>query len=263
MAQTYEESEGRKGWLRRPVDVILAVMVVIALLVAGLLLFGGSDSGDKQAGSVPSAQAQHSITPLGEPTGAAATMDVPVTAPPISEVENTVWDPVVGHPVAAGADSAPLEQSPGDDAPVNVRIPAVGLNIGVVSEGVTESGADQVQMNLPFSDVAGWLASSSSLAVEADGATVIAGHVNYTSGALAPMSRIAQATQGQKVLTTDTEGDVQQWTITESTAVSQQELSERFALESGTGERKLLLVTCELGPTGAFDHNRVVIATPA
>lgn len=73
-----------------------------------------------------------SVSPLGEPTGAEADMDTPVTASP--GVGNADWDAEAGRPGEQCEDTAPLPQHPGDDAPTNVRVPGVGLNIGVVSE---------------------------------------------------------------------------------------------------------------------------------
>ncbi|MDO4254865.1 MAG: class F sortase [Kocuria sp.] len=149
--------------------------------------------------------------------------------------------------------------------PSELAIPQAHLTIPVVPRGLVSIDGQTREMDLPVSFQAGWLTSSSPLTADT-GATVIAGHVNWTDGSWAPMSNLYNAAPGMSVLTTHDSGAIQEWVVTKSSSVPQSELSRLFTLTRDNGPRQLVLITCEASVDSrgnlTFDLNHVVTATP-
>lgn len=167
--------------------------------------------------------------------------------------------------ISPGGGLAPEEHDWSTMRPSEVAIPEANLVIPFVPRGLISLDSSTQEMDLPVSFQAGWLTSSSPLGTE-NGTTVMAGHVNWADGSWAPMSNLYNATPGMTVLTSDDGGTVQEWTVTHSNSVPQNELSQLFSLTDTKGPRKLVLITCEASVDDhgniVFDQNHVVTAVP-
>ncbi|GAB3430437.1 class F sortase [Actinophytocola sediminis] len=97
-----------------------------------------------------------------------------------------------------------------------------------------------------------------------DGATVLAGHVNW-NGAVGPFAELWRARTGDLVTVVDQAGDALGYEVTDVLTLDKDELPQRAAqLFDQAGAHRLVLVTCGgrwVGGTSGYADNRVVIAT--
>lgn len=168
--------------------------------------------------------------------------------------------------ISRGGGQGPDDANWSRIAPSSLSIPQAALRMPVVAKAPYLLHGDQWAMALPVSFQAGWLTTSSPVSASA-GSTVIAGHVNWADGSWAPMSNLYNARAGMQVLTSDPGGNIQKWRVTEATSVSQDRLSDLFALEDRSGSRQLIMITCQPSTDAngntVFRDNHVVTAVPA
>jgi sortase (surface protein transpeptidase) len=154
------------------------------------------------------------------------------------------------------SDSSP-STAPAVDAPVEVRVPSVGLALGVVPVGVRDDG----QMDVPdLVSQLGWYRFG-PVPGAAMGSAVLAAHVDSELGS-APMARVLQASVGDPVEVTTRAGVELRYSITSIEQLSKHALP-LDSLFARDGEHVLRLVTCggAWDPiAGAYEDNIVVTA---
>ncbi|QGK68781.1 sortase [Allosaccharopolyspora coralli] len=98
-----------------------------------------------------------------------------------------------------------------------------------------------------------------------EGATVLAGHVNW-KGEIGPFDELWDAAPGGTVSVRDEQGTDFTYRVSEIVTVTKEELPAQAAeLFSQGGEHRLVLVTCGgrfVGGDEGYTDNRIVIATP-
>ncbi|ATE52462.1 MULTISPECIES: class F sortase [Actinosynnema] len=189
-------------------------------------------------------------------------------------------DPVVPHPLGdslrsgRGVDLAGMRA--GSNAPADLPVPepppppaaqvrpgTVRLPLGntakLVRSEVTPDGV------LPVPDGVGEATWWGVDLGAPEGATVLAGHVNW-KGATGPFDELWRAEAGREVLVVDTSGAEYRFAVRDVLAVRKDELPRRAVeLFGPSGEHRLVLVTCGgrwVGGQLGYEENRVVVATP-
>lgn len=180
----------------------------------------------------------------------------PPTPPPAPQA------PVLAPFTAAGPDTytGPAEIS--SLPPNTLSIPGVGLKVGLVDEGRDDSGYLVVP---EASKAARYTGSAAVCAVK--GSTLLAGHVNFPDGSLAPMASLVRVTKGMPLYVSDKSGGTCRYKITSLESLS------KTSLPAGTpaaeGPPVLRVVTCDLAspfvPIAGltqFANNTVATAVP-
>ncbi len=145
------------------------------------------------------------------------------------------------------------------DAPAAVRVPSVGLELGVVPVGVREDG----EMDVPdLVREVGWYRFGAAPGAD-EGSAVLAAHVDSDVGT-APMASVLRASEGDAVEITTAAGVELRYRITSIEQVSKDEL-RLDALFARDGDPVVRLVTCGGewdAAAGAYEDNIVVTAVP-
>ncbi|MFI9011906.1 class F sortase [Actinosynnema sp. NPDC053489] len=165
-------------------------------------------------------------------------------------------------PPAAGttpaSPPAPPPDAPPGQRPGTVRLPAGGSATLVRSE-VTAAGV------LPIPEALGEATWWGVDLGAAEGATVLAGHVNW-KGLTGPFDELWRARAGQDVTVVDTAGRTFRFRVARVETVRKDDLPSRAVeLFGPRGERRLVLVTCGgrwVGGATGYEENQVVTATP-
>ncbi len=135
------------------------------------------------------------------------------------------------------AEKAPLP------VPVEVRIGEIGLQAPILSVGVD----DQNQFDVPAADTVGWYQYSSSPG--ADGATVLAAHVDY-GGVAGAFFNLAELLPGETLELEMNDGSVLRYEVTGNTEYDKRELPANDLFRKD-GAPVLQLITCG----GTFNPN--------
>lgn len=179
--------------------------------------------------------------PVGMPAGANAPASPPPPSPPATTTTATTPPP------------APAGQRPG-----TVKLPRGGLATLVRAE----VSADGV---LPVPEGVGEATWWGVELGAAEGATVLAGHVNWR-GATGPFDELWRASVGQAVTVVDTAGKAFEYRVSAVEAVRKDDLPNRAVeLFGPRGGHRLVLVTCGgrwVGGDTGYEENQVVTATP-
>ncbi|MFD7655209.1 class F sortase [Actinosynnema sp. NPDC059797] len=179
--------------------------------------------------------------PAGMPAGANAPASPPPPSPPATTTTATTPPP------------APAGQRPG-----TVKLPRGGLATLVRAE----VSADGV---LPVPEGVGEATWWGVELGAAEGATVLAGHVNWR-GATGPFDELWRASVGQAVTVVDTAGKAFEYRVGAVEAVRKDDLPNRAVeLFGPRGGHRLVLVTCGgrwVGGDTGYEENQVVTATP-
>lgn len=211
----------------RPPDVVLAGLATPGDAVVPHPLGDSARSGR----GVDLAGMPVGANPPGTPATATPTTPTPAPQPPV----------------------APPRQQPG-----TVRLPAGGLAT-LVREEVTADGV------LPVPEGVGEATWWGVDLGAAEGATVLAGHVNW-KGMTGPFDELWRAAVGQHVTVVDTAGRSFRFQVSEVEAVPKDSLPARAVeLFGPRGGHRLVLVTCGgrwVGGDTGYEENQVVIATP-
>lgn len=222
------------------VAIVAAAVTAFAAIAVGAVLLGQSPSAPTVSPQLPSAT-------IGEPE---PTAEPTPSASAAAGTAGTV-------PTGVGARDASPRAAAAVDAPAAVRVPSVGLELGVVPVGVRDDG----QMDVPdlVSEV-GWYRFGPAPGADA-GSAVLAAHVDSDIGA-APMASVLRASAGDPVEITTASGAELRYRITSIEQVSKDEL-RLDALFARDGEHVVRLVTCGGewdAAAGAYEDNIVVTA---
>ena len=216
--------------MRRPLPALAAAVVVLGVLTgcSGTGAGGAADATDTGAGTAtPSAAAP---APDPEASSSAAT-------PPPAEPE-AVAVPAVGV------------------APARVDVAAIGLSERLIDLGLDASGAMEVPVD---ADDVGWFTGGGRPGGR--GPTVVAGHVDSTSGP-AVFARLDELVVGDEVVLTDVDGGVARYVVSEVVDVPKAEFPTARVFGAQPSD-ELRLITCggvfDRG-SGHYDQNRVVFA---
>jgi len=216
--------------VRRPLPALAAAVVVLGVLTgcSGTGAGGAADATDTGAGTAtPSAAAP---APDPEASSSAAT-------PPPAEPE-AVAVPAVGV------------------APARVDVAAIGLSERLIDLGLDASGAMEVPVD---ADDVGWFTGGGRPGGR--GPTVVAGHVDSTSGP-AVFARLDELVVGDEVVLTDVDGGVARYVVSEVVDVPKAEFPTARVFGAQPSD-ELRLITCggvfDRG-SGHYDQNRVVFA---
>ncbi|MEU5691609.1 class F sortase [Actinosynnema sp. NPDC020468] len=237
----------RGGWARP-----FLTGVVVASALAGVVTFGEvpvvrvAGSGEPAVAAVP--------WPLGDSArGGVRLGGVPGGFnPPVT--------PVVPSPTGVPATPVPPPPPPPPAAqpPGTVRLPGGGLATLVRME-VTDGGV------LPVPDGVGEAAWWGVDLASAEGATVLAGHVDW-KGVTGPFEELWRTAVGQDVVVVDAGGAARGFVVEQVRAVRKDELPGLAPdLFGPRGPHRLVLVTCGgrwVGGQRGYEENRVVVATP-
>ncbi|ANZ42628.1 peptidase C60 sortase A and B [Lentzea guizhouensis] len=153
----------------------------------------------------------------------------------------------------------PQQQQPAPPkaGPGSVRLPSGGSATLVRRE--VEDGV------LPVPDGIGEATWWGTELAAAEGATVLAGHVDW-KGAKGPFAELWQAQNGREVVIADSSGKEFRFRIKQIETVRKEELPARAVEFFGPrGPHRLVLVTCGgtwIGGQQGYEANRVVIAEP-
>lgn len=162
--------------------------------------------------------------------------------PSASATAAPVPTPSVSVPVVRATPTPPAAPSP---APETLTLPDLGVDMPVEPVGVQDNGAMQIPKDPA---VAGWYRFGPAPA-DAEGATVIAAHVDSRVYGLGPLARLRDAKPGQQVSVTDAAGSRTVYIVQTVTYIPRAELpvDELFTRE---GPRSLVVITCG----GSFDE---------
>ncbi|MBB5956287.1 hypothetical protein FHS29_002873 [Saccharothrix tamanrassetensis] len=151
------------------------------------------------------------------------------------------------------APAAPPTQAPG-----TVRLPQGGLAT-LIRKEVTADGV------LPVPEGVGEATWWGVDLAAAEGATVLAGHVNW-KGLAGPFDELWRAAVGSDVTVVDTAGKTFRFRVSQVLTVPKEELPQRAVeLFGPRGPHRLVLVTCGgrwVGGDTGYEENQVVVATP-
>ncbi|WP_405217066.1 class F sortase [Agrococcus sp. Ld7] len=197
---------------------------------------------------------------------APASLEQPTAAAPLSTPTPEASEPAVAAvrssadvPTSVGArDAAPAAPAT-VDPPASVRVPSVGLELGVVPVGVRDDG----QMDVPdLVTELGWYRYGPAPGAD-DGSAVLAAHFDSNIGA-APMASVLRASTGDTVEVTTASGELLLFRITAIEQITKAELPLE-SLFARDGEHAMQLVTCGGewdAAAGAYEDNIVVTAVP-
>ncbi|MFH5877590.1 class F sortase [Arthrobacter sp. NA-172] len=143
--------------------------------------------------------------------------------------------------------------------PATLAIPGVGLNVGLAGQGRDDSG----YLVIPEPSKAARYTGSATVCA-AKGSTLVAGHVNFPDGSMAPMASLARVTKGMPLYVSDQTGVTCRYKIIGLESLAKTSLpAETFATD---GPPLLRIVTCDL--TSSFvpvaEHTQfanIIVAT--
>lgn len=146
--------------------------------------------------------------------------------------------------------------------PDTLSIPGVDLEVGLVDEGRDDSGYLVVP---DASKAARYIGSAAVCATK--GSTLLAGHVNFRDGSLAPMASLGRVTKGMPLYVSDKAGVTCRYKIIGMESLDKTSLpADIFATE---GPHLLRVVTCDLASPyvpiagqAQFANNTVATAIP-
>lgn len=169
-------------------------------------------------------------------------------------------NPPAAPPSSTGTPAPPPERQPEPpkQQPGTVRLPLGGLAT-LVREEVTADGV------LPVPEGVGEATWWGVDLGAAEGATVLAGHVNW-KGLTGPFDELWRSAVGQEVTVVDTAGKAFRFKVSQVESVRKDALPTRAVeLFGPRGGHRLVLVTCGgrwVGGDTGYEENRVVTATP-
>lgn len=203
--------------------------MLVAALAGGVLVAGGGRLWADDLGLEPTAGAQAPVV---------RELPEDVSAPPAADPAPSQEARPSSAPTSPGTDDGARA-----DPPDQVRIPGLDLRLPVTPQGVTRQGA----MALPESpSVLGWYRYGSRPA-DAEGATVIAGHVDSVTEGVGPLAGLAGLAVGDRV-EVRAGRELVRYEVTSVSRVDKDEI-DLEAVFARDGRPRLHLVTC----AGAYD----------
>jgi len=231
---------------------MLAVALVLLSAVALVLMLSGCGSAPR-AGTLAAAPTQ---LPAPSASAPAAPAPTPTPAPAPTAPPRAV--PLL---TGASADIRSVQaEARATVAPVRIRIEALGIDMDVEAVGLGDTGG----MGLPKNPaIAAWYRFGPAPA-SAEGATVIAAHVDSLEYDVGPFSRLATAPAGTEIVLSMADGGERRYRVASVDLVLKPDVPWP-AIFDRTGPARLTLVTCG----GEFDYtarrylsNVIVSATP-
>jgi sortase (surface protein transpeptidase) len=217
--------------------------VAAAVAVLGLALAAG-------------APAAWALTREPAATGAPVEQALPAPTPSVPSPASSAAAPAApAVPVTTrNATPTPAARPP---APTRLTVPALGVDTPVDPVGVRDDG----QMQLPDDvDRVGWYRFGP--VPGAEGAAVLAGHVDDRVQGLGALAPLREAEVGDEVRVSDATGAVTRWRV-----VSRERIEKRALpldrVFGRTGPPRLVVVTCGgpfLAELGSYQENVVVVA---
>jgi LPXTG-site transpeptidase (sortase) family protein len=190
---------------------------------------------------------------LGVIVVGAGTAGLLLTRHPVSARYQMVSLPAPTGPIVA----APRGQTAAVARPVELTIPAIGVQTSLIRLGLTAQGTLQVP---PTTSVAGWYTGSP--APGAVGSAVIAGHIDSYRGP-GVFYHLAQLRPGEKVYLRRADGTLAEFRVTAVKSFPKDKFPTK-AVYGAVPDAQLRLITCG----GTFDYttrsylsNTVVYAT--
>jgi sortase family protein len=228
---------------------LLIVGGLVLLIVVGVAAYFARPSPTVGAGAVA---ALASATP--DPSSAAPSAAASSASPAPSRSSARPRSPAASKSPAGSG-------SPAGDAPVRLRIPALGLDASVAAVGVdAETGEFAVP---PSVDRVGWYRFGPGFTARS-GSIVVAGHVDSADQGKGAFFGLSKLAPGEKLTLTGPAGKNRDFTVVarERYRKSRIPLEKYFARD---GAARLTLITCG-GPfdsgTGHYRDNVVVTAEP-
>lgn len=179
------------------------------------------------------------------------------SAPPPAQ-----WAPVPAPFTSAEPDTYTGPAAIPSLMPNTLSVPGVDLKVGLVDGGRDDSG----YLVVPDASKAARYTESATVCAE-KGSTLLAGHVNFPDGSLAPMASLVRVTKGMPLYVSDKSGVTCRYKIIRLESLAKTSLpADTFATE---GPHLLRVVTCDLASpfvtiTGhpQFANNTVATAIP-
>lgn len=156
-------------------------------------------------------------------------------------------------------DAAPANQPVAAAGPVRVRVDPLALDMAVEAASLDATGSMALAEN---PDVASWYRFGP--APGAEGATVIAAHVDSLRYGLGPFAKLATAAPGTVVVITTADGVDHRYAVDSVQSTVKSEVAWGTIFDR-TGPPRLTLVTCggEFNyTTRQYQSNTIVTATP-
>ncbi|MCR2793043.1 class F sortase [Microbacterium sp. zg.Y625] len=167
---------------------------------------------------------------------------VPAPSSAAARTETAAPTPAVQIPVTPA--TPPPVQAP-SAAPEQLASAELGIDMPVVPVGVQDDGSMEIPVD---PSVAGWYRYGPAPA-DADGATVLAAHVDSRVYGIGPLSVLRDAQPGQTLQVTDADGAVTVYTVESVTYIPRAELPVDQLFDRD-GPRSLVVITCG----GEFDE---------
>jgi sortase (surface protein transpeptidase) len=193
-----------------------------------------------------------------EPAAAGAPVEqvLPAPTPSVPPSASSAAAPAAPAVPVATRDATPTPAAR-PPAPTRLTVPALGVDTPVDPVGVRDDG----QMQLPDDvDRVGWYRFGP--VPGAEGAAVLAGHVDDRGQGLGALAPLREAEVGDEVHVTDAAGAVTRWQV-----VSRERIEKRALpldrVFGRTGPPRLVVVTCGgpfLAELGSYQENVVVVA---
>ena len=200
---------------------------------------------------------------IGTPTAWALTRPEPAAGVPVAAAlaaPTTSPAPLPDRLPEVTARPAAPTAAPAVVPPVRVSLPAHGIEAPIDPVGVEPEG----EMTLPEDvDRVGWY-SYGPVPGGAEGAAVVAGHVDDAEQGLGALAPLRAAEAGDEVVVEAADGSSTRWTVTSRETIDKPgvPLGDLFAR---TGAPRLVLITCG-GPFDpelrSYRDNVVVVAEP-
>lgn len=170
--------------------------------------------------------------------------------------------PVLAPFQAAGPDTFTGPAAIRNLPPNTLSVPGVDLKVGLVDQGRDGSG----YLVVPDASKAARYRGSAAVCAE-KGSTLLAGHVNFPDGSLAPMASLVRVTKGMPLYVSDDAGVTCRYKIIGLESLGKTSLpADIFATE---GPHLLRVVTCDLASPfvtiagrAQFANNTVATAIP-
>ncbi|MCY7405501.1 MAG: class F sortase [Cryobacterium sp.] len=208
-----------------------------AILAPALLALVISGCSAAPSTPAPSSSPSVSVSPLAPPP-----------APPPA--------PVIDVPTV---DASLANQRPAAAAPTRIRIPSLNIDMTVEPAGLDAVGSMALAAN---PDIASWYRFGP--APGAEGATVIAAHVDSLRYGLGPFARLADAPAGTEIMVSSDDGVEHRYALESVQSTGKPEVPWAAVFDR-TGSPRLTLVTCggEFNyTTRQYQSNIVVTAIP-
>lgn len=245
---------------RRPVAAVLALLgaLLVAIAVIGTAVHYAAQP-DAAVGTPPGSSAWDRVEAGAGREGADLLDRVAGREPETRVVAAPMPEQTFGADAAdtydGSVDTAAAAASL-SGRPDRLEAPSRGISVGYAPSQAVDGA-------LVLPEAPGTVWYDQSAPIGEPGASLIAGHVNYSDLSLSPFSQIAGLEKGAPILVTDDGGAVHEYAVESLQVYEQQALPEDLLQTAGQDE--LVLVTCSgdsisTGGAWSYEYNLVVTA---